>query len=69
MEQRTNQKPEMTVVQQRPVTVPANLNGDFAAGLRTMPGPRRGPIMLAARSLMRPLSRAQTLRGVNAHYR
>jgi hypothetical protein len=43
MEQHTNQKPEVTVVQQRPVTVPANLNGDFAAGLRTMPKSEERP--------------------------
>ena len=36
MEQQTSQKPAVNIVQQRP-TLPSNLNGDFAQGLRTMP--------------------------------
>ena len=36
MEQQTSQKPGVNIVQQRP-TLPPNLNGDFAQGLRTMP--------------------------------
>jgi hypothetical protein len=37
MEQRTNQQPNPSIVMQRSVTVPPNLNGDFALGLRTLP--------------------------------
>jgi hypothetical protein len=37
MEQRTNQQPNPGIVMQRSVTLPPNLNSDFALGLRTLP--------------------------------
>ncbi len=37
MEQRTNQQSNPSIIMQRSVTVPPNLNGDFALGLRTLP--------------------------------
>jgi hypothetical protein len=37
MEQRTNQQPNQSIVMQRTVTLPPNLNGDFAMGVRTLP--------------------------------
>ncbi len=36
MEQRTNQQPNPSSIMQRSVTLPPNLNGDFALGLRTL---------------------------------
>ncbi len=43
MEQLTNQRADRGVVKQRPVTWPAELNGDFALGLRTLPRPVERP--------------------------
>lgn len=37
MEQQTKQQPNPSSVMQRSATLPANLNGDFAQGLRTLP--------------------------------
>ena len=37
MEQRTNQQLNQSIVMQRTVTLPPNLNGDFAMGVRTLP--------------------------------
>ena len=56
MEQRTIQKPEVTVIQRQRNTSPPDMNGDFAAGLRTMPAPAERPDFARGQEL-RPLVR------------
>jgi hypothetical protein len=43
MEQRTNQQPNQSIVRQRAVTLPPNLNSDFGLGLRTLPQSEERP--------------------------